>query len=181
MTQQRTDAKARAWPRILVGVDESASSRAALRWAVGQSRVTGLPLLVVHAWRGSPYPYVDATLGREVAELRAQEILDSAVREATEATEAAGKGTSPDVTARLIRGHPARVLATLGQAATMVVIGAGGHGELAGLLLGSVGLHLVSHAPVPVVVVPCPPPAAAADGAVLEAVELGIPPALTPA
>jgi nucleotide-binding universal stress UspA family protein len=170
-----TAATAGAWPRIVVGVDQSPSSHAALRWALGHARLTGLPLLIVHAWRSVPYPYVSPDLVRDAAEEAAQQVLDDALRECER------DRIGVDVSARLVQGHPARVLAALGRASTMVVVGAGGHGELAGLLLGSVGLHLVSHAPVPVVVVPCPPATVPASKAVAEAVELGIPPTFAPA
>jgi nucleotide-binding universal stress UspA family protein len=142
--------------RILVGVDGSQSSRAALRWAAAQARLTRLPLLVVHAWTSASYPHLSPLLVRELAEREAWTVLDRAVRE--------GIGDRPEdregleITTRLVAGHPARVLASLGRDAAMVVIGAGGHGELAGLLLGSVGLHLAAHAPVPVVTVPRPSP-----------------------
>ena len=41
----------RPTPTIVVGIDDSAASQAALRWAAAQSRLTGIPLRVVHAWQ----------------------------------------------------------------------------------------------------------------------------------
>jgi nucleotide-binding universal stress UspA family protein len=136
--------------RIVVGVDDTPSSHAALRWAVAQARLTGLPLLVVHAWTCPTYPYVDQLVVQEVAEREAERILAEAVRDGV------GSGNGLRLDTQLVHGHPARALARLGRSASMLVVGAGGHGELAGLLLGSVGLHLATHAPVPVVIVPAP-------------------------
>jgi nucleotide-binding universal stress UspA family protein len=146
---------------ILVGVDASESSLAALAWAAGQARLTGLPLRVVHAWTFVPYPYVDPLLVRSTAEEAAQQVLRRAIDDAI------GDDDTIDVRAEIVVGHPARVLGRLGRTARMIVIGGGGHGELAGLLLGSVGLHLAAHAPVPVVIVPAirvPATVAAATG-----------------
>lgn len=172
MTNLGARVAAGPWRRIVVGVDSSPSSRAALRWAVAQARLSGQPLLVVHAWHWMPTSCADPALTREAAAEEAQRVLDDALG----AVRAIAAGI--EIGARLVQGNPARVLAALGRSSTMVVVGAGGHGELAGLLLGSVGLHLVPHSPVPVVVVPCPPVAPPAAKAVMESVELGLPPAL---
>jgi len=40
---------------IVVGVDGSAGSQDALRWAAGQAKLTGAPLRVVAAWRWPNY------------------------------------------------------------------------------------------------------------------------------
>src|SRR5690349_19888048 len=36
---------------IVVGIDDSAASAAALRWAVTHAQATGLPLRLVHTWQ----------------------------------------------------------------------------------------------------------------------------------
>jgi nucleotide-binding universal stress UspA family protein len=138
--------------RIVVGVDGSPSSIAALRWAAQEARATGARLLVVHAWTYPPLYEVDPIVAREVAETSARHGLEQTMRAAL-----GDDYDDIDVQTDIEHGHPARVLVSRGANARLIVIGAGGHGRLAGLLLGSVGLHLVSHAPAPVVVVPQPP------------------------
>jgi nucleotide-binding universal stress UspA family protein len=46
----------RPTPTIVVGIDDSPASRAALRWAAAQTRLTGVPLRVVHAWQMPELP-----------------------------------------------------------------------------------------------------------------------------
>jgi nucleotide-binding universal stress UspA family protein len=52
-----------------------------------------------------------------------------------------------------IEGPPARVLTETAKGAEMLVVGNRGLNEFVEILLGSVSLHCVSHAPCPVVVV----------------------------
>ena len=47
-------------PRIVAGVDGSASSLAALRWAVRQAELTGATVEAVIAWR---YPVLPVPVG----------------------------------------------------------------------------------------------------------------------
>jgi nucleotide-binding universal stress UspA family protein len=53
-------------------------------------------------------------------------------------------------------GHPALVLVGEARYADLLVVGNRGHGEFAGMLLGSVSEYCVTHASCPVVVVPAP-------------------------
>ena len=61
----------------------------------------------------------------------------------------------PDIAVvpRVVQGHPAPVLVEASQGAELLVLGSRGHGEFAGMLLGSVSEHCVSHAHCPVLVV----------------------------
>jgi nucleotide-binding universal stress UspA family protein len=133
---------------IVVGVDGSPSSQAALRWAVSQARRTGGRVQAVAAWEtpagfgwAPVVPYEDHAL-------TAGKILNEAVHEAFD-------GAELDVTVveRVVPGHPAQVLIDLSAHAELLVVGCRGHGAFAGTLLGSVSHHCVHHARCPVVVV----------------------------
>jgi nucleotide-binding universal stress UspA family protein len=58
-----------------------------------------------------------------------------------------------DVTSAVVEGHPAPVLIEASRMAELLVVGSRGHGEFAGMLLGSVSEHCVTNAHCPVVVI----------------------------
>jgi nucleotide-binding universal stress UspA family protein len=133
--------------RIVVGVDGSDSSIRALEWAARQAELTHDVLEVVTTWEWPIYdgwsapfpegwdPRADAT-----------KILDEMVGKLRQA--------HPDLVVRseVVEGHPAPVLIGASRGANLLVVGSRGHGEFAGMLLGSVGEHCVTHADCPVLV-----------------------------
>ena len=142
---------------IVVGVDGSPSSREALRWAMGQARLTGRPVDAVISWT-IPVGFGVAGAGVLVSldwEGPATSTLQDMVAEVVEA---------PDVdrvTQRVVEGHPAQVLLEAAAEAALLVVGSRGRGGFSGMLLGSVSQHVVARATCPVVVVraPADPPA----------------------
>jgi nucleotide-binding universal stress UspA family protein len=52
----------------------------------------------------------------------------------------------------ILEGHPAPLLVKASEGADMLVVGSRGHGEFAGMLLGSVSEHCVTNAHCPVLV-----------------------------
>jgi nucleotide-binding universal stress UspA family protein len=139
-------------PRIVVGVDGSASSREALGWAVRQAKVTGSVVDAVIAWHfpagyggygWAPTGVGDDTDYAELAAKTLSQTVDSIV--------AAGSGVT--VRQRVIEGNPAGVLLDAADGADLLVVGSRGHGGFAGILLGSVSQHCVHHSPCPVVVI----------------------------
>ena len=141
-------------PLIVVGVDGSDCSKAALTWAITQARLTGANVEAVSAWRDpamygygmgfAPVP----DIGESMAAL-AQKTLDRAVDEVSAALQ-----QPVQVTTRVEEGHPAQILPRAAAGAQMLVVGSRGHGAFAGMLLGSVSQHCVQHPPCPVVVIP---------------------------
>jgi nucleotide-binding universal stress UspA family protein len=129
--------------RIVVGVDGSPSSEQALRWAAEQARLTGQELHAVITWE-FPVTYGALPVPDDVDwadESRA--ILEKTVANALPETEA------PQV----VHGAPARALLDVTEGADLLVVGCRGHGGFAGLLLGSVSQHVVTHTSCPVLVV----------------------------
>jgi nucleotide-binding universal stress UspA family protein len=146
----RTDAE-----RIVVGVDGSAASTAALRWAAREAARHAARLEAVIAWRpagaalGSPAaapPASSRTI--EEREEDAEAVLEGVLGAVGEL---AGDGL--EVERRVMKGTPHRVLAEAAAGASMLVIG-GRSGRLAGKKPWSTGQHLVHDAHCPVVVVP---------------------------
>ena len=62
-------------------------------------------------------------------------------------------GDAIEVRQSVIEGHAAPVLEALSETADLVVVGSHGHGELVGMLLGSVSEHCATHCHCPVVVI----------------------------
>jgi nucleotide-binding universal stress UspA family protein len=132
--------------RVLVGVDGSPSSRAALRWALAEGGRRGANVAVLHSWEVpaiAGYPYDTEALDRA-----AHALVDSMVDEAT--AEAPGVA----VERRVVGGGAAAGLLDAAQDATLIVVGRRGMGGFRRLLLGSVSDHVARHAPCPVVVMP---------------------------
>jgi nucleotide-binding universal stress UspA family protein len=133
--------------RIVVGVDGSETSEQALRWAAGQSRLTGQPVHAITTWQ-VPVSYDGWVVDDVDWAGEAAGTLQKSVENVLGAADAAA------VAQHAVRGHPARVLVEeTGDPGDLLVVGSRGHGEFAGLVLGSVSLHVVAHAACPVVVV----------------------------
>jgi nucleotide-binding universal stress UspA family protein len=135
---------------IVVGVDGSACSKEALRWALGEARLRGANVRAVRAWQFPPLltagPYVPPVDFDVASQLRdaARESVEAAVREVA--------GETP-VETEVVEGPAARVLLREAEDAELLVVGSRGHGGFAGLLLGSTSHQCAQHARCPVVVV----------------------------
>ena len=133
--------------RIVVGVDGSPSSMTALRWAIGQAKLTGAEVEAVTAWScPSGYGWAPLSEGAPDFEGDAGKILFEALAEVS--------GIAPDVVVEplVVQGHAAEALVRAAEGADLLVVGSRGHGGFAGMLLGSVAQHCVHHAPCPVLV-----------------------------
>jgi nucleotide-binding universal stress UspA family protein len=139
--------------RIVVGVDGSDSSRAALQWAYDEAAHHSANLNVVAAWAPPsmpmtpPYGSLPPKEYEDLPRVSALRMLERCTADLEEHTPAV------DVSTSIEEGTPAHVLIERSKQADLLVVGASGHGGFAGMLLGSVSQHLVAHASCPVVVV----------------------------
>jgi nucleotide-binding universal stress UspA family protein len=131
---------------VVAGIDGSVESLTALHWAVGEARVRGAVLELLHAqhypepldfWEVSATPQARPTI-----EDRLQALVE----------ESEGELDDLEVVLTVVEAHPTRALLDGAGDAALVVVGARGHGGFTGLLLGSTSVQLASHAPCPVVV-----------------------------
>lgn len=134
--------------RIVVGVDGSPSSRAALRWAVRQAALTGSAVDAVTAWR-DPAAYLG--YGWLVADSSYAELAAKTLADTVENTK---RGSNVSVRQLVVPGHPAAVLTEAARGADLLVVGRRGHGGFPGLLLGSVSQHCAQRSPCPAVIIP---------------------------
>ena len=140
--------------RYVVGVDGSAASIEALRWAVDEARAHGGgDIRAVLVWS---LPYVGLATGMapepygmpetQLIEQEAQQRLASSI-------EALGDTSPAVLRGELLEGQPAGVLRELSHEADLVVVGSRGHGGFSALMLGSVSAQVVRHAHCSVVVI----------------------------
>ena len=140
-------------PRIVVGVDGSASSEQALRWALRQAKLTSATIEAVIAWHfpfisgGYTWPPAGVLVSSLDFRKTAERMLADTVSRATSGD------FSASVTQEVLEGDAAAVLIRESAGADLLVVGSRGHGGLAEALLGSVGQHCVHHAACPVVIV----------------------------
>jgi len=136
-------------PRIVVGVDGSAQSRTALRWAARLAVDTGAWVEAVTAWH---FPISTGWAGAGVPmNFDPEQDMHKVLIETVDA--AFGSERPAGLQLSVVEGHPARVLLERSADALMLVVGSRGHGGFAGLLLGSVSAHVAEHAGCPVLVV----------------------------
>ncbi|MHB1434402.1 MAG: universal stress protein [Streptosporangiaceae bacterium] len=142
-------------PRIVVGVDGSAPSLDALRWAIRQAEATGGTLDAVMAWQ---YPVAIGGLGWAPA--AGMDDVDYAALAAQALTEAIDAVEIPDqvhVRQVVVEGNAAQALLDSAKDADLLVVGNRGHGGFTDALIGSVSGRCVHHAHCPVVVVRATP------------------------
>ena len=136
-------------PRIVVGVDGSANSQQALRWAARLAAGAGARLDVVAAWQ---FP-ISTSWGAATIPMNwsPEHDMEKVLTETVDAT----FGSQRPGKLRLVtcEGHPAQVLLEQSRGAMMLVVGSRGHGGFAGLLLGSISANVAEHATCPVLVV----------------------------
>ncbi|MBP2368147.1 universal stress protein [Pseudonocardia parietis] len=132
---------------VVVGVDGSERSEAALGAAFAEAELRGAPLVALHAWADDVVdPYVRLLSYQEEHRREEQRLLDGAL--------AAWIEKFPDVPVRreLVHERPVAALVAASAGAALVVVGSRGRGGLTGLLLGSVSRALLHHARCPVLV-----------------------------
>jgi nucleotide-binding universal stress UspA family protein len=150
------DRDASGGARVVVGVDGSEASRAALAEAAAQAARLGARLDLVAAYRSADY-WTEAAdaLAPTVEEIRSavEGQAQQMVTDLRAALADPGQGSMPETTVTVVEGAPADVLVQHARDADLLVVGSSGHGAVRKLLLGSVALHAVMHATCPVEVV----------------------------
>ena len=143
---------------IVVGVDGSEASRAALRWAAEEAGLRSVPLVLVHVWSFvPPRPIGDPGLfavpvGDLPGQLDAERGAAAAALEGA-ASEALAVVPGIEVEEKLVEGDAGDALVSESESAQLLVVGSHGRTGFRAALLGSVSQHVANHAACPVVVV----------------------------
>lgn len=132
---------------VVVGMDGSASSHSALRWAVAEAQRTQRPLHVVHALESETVVTDKHQLGTKEAPKKDDTILLAALDVVV--------AMAPEVptTAHSVTGFAATTLIAASKIAETVVVGSHGRGAVPTALLGSVSQQVAIHSSSAVVVV----------------------------
>jgi nucleotide-binding universal stress UspA family protein len=133
---------------IVVGIDGSTPSKAALEWALREAalrdaRVRAVGVVDIRMVPSAPL--VGPVRGDLVGAATAA--IDDAVAQAQQTH------SNLLLEREVTTGHPAKVLIDRSEDAELLVVGRRGHSMLAGLLMGSVASQVSAHADCPVVVV----------------------------
>jgi nucleotide-binding universal stress UspA family protein len=142
----------RSTPEIIVGVDDDAASGGVLLCAAGQSRLTGLPLRVVHVWQMSALVTVAA--GPGVRHYWTAAAADARARATRRVVDILGGLTDVRWTLEVIQGAPGPALVARSATAKLLVLGTGKHTGLRRAAIGSVSRYAMTHATPPVLIVP---------------------------
>jgi nucleotide-binding universal stress UspA family protein len=141
---------------ILVGVDGSTSSSAAVAWATHDAAMRNIPLTLVHIIAPvvpSAAPFADTRFTDDFSkwqEEEARRVLEAARKTVAECSQDAAP---PMVHSAVLHGGTVRTLVDVSKDADMMVVGSRGQGAFSRALMGSVSTALVHHAHCPVAVI----------------------------
>ena len=138
-------------PLVVVGVDGSPESEAALRFAADEARLRGAMLRIVCAWAPSDAGYMGEVFAPtpdafNVAERHAENVLRAALEQL--------QGEPLEIEAVAEEGGPAAVLLEQAADAALLVVGSRGLGTAKRLVLGSVSHEVTHKARCPIAIVP---------------------------
>jgi len=143
----RTERDTKAFGRVVVGVDGSAHSDAALAWAAREAGLRHATLRVVHACAEYstdiaflPHP----TTTRDVADKQARAVLEAALARTL-------VPVGLEVELVQASGSPAAALLAACTDADLIVVGRAGRGLLPGLVFGSVATQISHHSSIPAI------------------------------
>lgn len=139
--------------QVVVGIDGSPYSMAAIGFAFDEASRHGWELVAIHAWDVPAFDLIVSPAGAIPFPLT--DVADSEVRLAAEVL-AGFRADYPDVPVqeRLVRAPAVQAILEASSDAALIVVGTRGHGAAIGALLGSVSNGLLHRATVPVAVVP---------------------------
>ncbi len=132
---------------VVVGVDGSPLSDAALTFAVQAAVARRAPLRAVHTWLDAALPVVNRGVDWDVVSVQEEDVLSQRL--------AGWRETYPDlqIESVVVQDRPAHTLLEQASDAQLLVVGSRGRGGLTGMALGSVSQAVLCHAQCPVAVV----------------------------
>ncbi|MCW2755848.1 MAG: Universal stress protein [Marmoricola sp.] len=136
---------------IVVGVDDSAGARAALRFAFDEGLKLDAPVIVVTTWLLGFARRTITTRRVHDEALEARHVQDEQISLVLDSLDGV-----PEFTQVVVNDVGGPTLIDVAREAMLLVVGRGRQDPLSRAFLGSVSEFCVRHSPVPVVIVPDP-------------------------
>ncbi len=134
--------------RIVVGVDGSPHSEAALRWSLDEAQARGGSVTALLCWQ-MPFLSIPGTFDRE-------ELERSYKKYVNEIVSAVAPSPLVPLLTLVAEGDPAESLIIAAKDAELLAVGTRGRSPFAGLVLGSVSQRCAAAATCPVVLIKVP-------------------------
>lgn len=137
---------------VMVGYDGSSASEAATHWAAREAVSRRLPLVLAHAFTPPIGGFADGYISSVGADVvtSMQEGAEASLRDMAAMLRTAHPGL--EVHQEVMVASPPAALVEASDGATILVVGTRGLGGFRGLILGSVGVQVATHAHCPVIV-----------------------------
>lgn len=141
--------------KYLVTCDGSPASNRALAFAIGQAKLCGASILLVHVLEWSPYSFLTPEEIEERHKRRTDELKraeQAVIAPLAETVKAAGI----EIETMIKYGHVTQTIADVAasEGVTQMFVGRSGHGKLASIVFGSTAAAMAQIAPVPCTIVP---------------------------
>lgn len=137
---------------ILIAVDGSAESRAAVSWAAGEASLRKQPVTLVHVVQPIVVTWPTAAEPATIAQWQEDNAHD-VIAMARNDLAALNQLRPHEVTSEVLHSNVVHALVDASKDAHMIVMGSRGRGALGRLLLGSVSSGVLHHAHCPVAVI----------------------------
>ena len=138
---------------VVVGYDGSDHARAAVDWAAAEAVLRGLPLRIVNAFTppmgGAGLGYGTVLPANALEQIRTGVLAELG----TLAEEVRSAHPGLEVSVNALIGNSAAAVLEEASKAQLVVVGSRGLGGFRGLLLGSTGVQVATHAPCPAAII----------------------------
>ncbi|HYY02174.1 MAG TPA: universal stress protein, partial [Mycobacterium sp.] len=139
---------------IIVGIDGSPESDAAVSWAAHDAAIRGLPLTIVHVESPAAATWSQAAVLEESAGEQLAEGRSLLAHASTIARDVIADTAQVHITGELLSSStPVPTLVEQSKDTELIVVGSRGRGALSRSILGSVSAGLISHAHCPVALI----------------------------
>jgi nucleotide-binding universal stress UspA family protein len=138
---------------IIVGIDGSPESDAAVNWAAHDAAIRGLPLTLVHVENPAAPTWSQAPMLEESPEQQKAEGRSLLAKASTIARDAIADTAQIQINGELLSSATVPTLVDQSKDAELIVVGSRGRGALSRSILGSVSSGLIRHAHCPVALI----------------------------